>query len=52
MKGVGDEVAPGLGNALEPADGLGRDAGEDLHQGVVMEAVRTPLGAVHVHATK
>jgi len=35
---VGDEVAPGLGHALEPADGLGRDAGQDLQHGVVREA--------------
>jgi len=35
---VGNEVAPGLGDALEAADGLARDAREDLHQGVVREA--------------
>jgi hypothetical protein len=55
VEGVGDEVAPGLGHALEPADGLGRDAGEDLRQGVVREAghrARAPLEAVHVHATE
>jgi len=35
---VGNEVTTGLGDALEAADGLGRDAREDLHQGVVREA--------------
>jgi len=48
---VRNEVAPGLGDALEPADGLCRDAGEDLHQGVVGEGGHCHralvLGAVH-----
>ena len=47
-----------LGDALEPADGLDRDAGEDLHEGVVREhgdrrlRVAHPLGAVHSTKTK
>lgn len=48
VKGVGDEVAPGLGHALGPADVLDGHAREDLHQEVVVEAGhRTPLGAIH-----
>ena len=58
MERIGDEVAPGLGDALEPADGLDGDAGEDLHEGVVREhgdrrlRVAHPLGAVHSTKTK
>jgi hypothetical protein len=47
---VVDEVAPGLGHTPETADGLGRDAGQDLQQGVFREAghrARASLGAVH-----
>ena len=53
VEGIGDEVAKGLGDALEPVDGLDGDAGEDLHEGVVGEhgdrrlRVAHPLGAVH-----
>lgn len=51
MDGVGDEVAPGFGHALEPAEGFGGDAGEDLHERVVGEPGRHrragPLGAGH-----
>ena len=49
---VSDEVAPGLGDALEAIDGLGRDTGEDLHQGVVREAGHSDVAllgaALHV----
>ena len=52
MVGISYEVAPGPGHALEPAGGLGRDTGEDLHQEVVGEAGHRARGAVvHVHAT-
>jgi hypothetical protein len=48
VEGVVDEVAPGLGDALESVDGPGGEAREDLHDGVVGEASRrTPLGAIH-----
>ena len=52
VEGVGDEVAPGLGDALEPAEGLEGDAGEDLHERVVGEPGHraAPLGAVHTRA--
>ena len=48
VEGVGDEVAPGLGHALEPAEGLEGDAGEDLHERVVGEPGHrlAPLGLV------
>jgi hypothetical protein len=63
VEGVGDEVAPGLRDALESVDGPRGDAGEDLHDGVVGEAVRrrcsgTPLGlgveavVLRVHAAE
>ncbi|URD72407.1 hypothetical protein MUK42_36270 [Musa troglodytarum] len=32
---VGDEAAPGSGNALEPEQGLQREPGEDLHEHIV-----------------
>jgi len=51
---VGDEVALGLGDALEATDGLGRDAGEDLHQGIVREdghRADAHLGAARLHAS-
>lgn len=35
--GVGDEVPPGRGDALEAVEGLGGEAGEDLHDEVVGE---------------
>jgi len=50
---VGNEVTPGHGDALEAADGLGRDAGEDLNQGVIGEdghRAGTRLGAA-LHAS-
>ena len=50
---VGDEVAPGPGDALEPAEGFGGEAGEDLHQGIVGQGGRrgrAPLGVVHAAA--
>ena len=48
VKGVVDEVAPGLGDALESADGPGGETREDLHDGVIGEASRrAPLGAIH-----
>jgi hypothetical protein len=34
---VSDEVVPGLGDALEPAQGFGRDTREDLHKGVIRQ---------------
>jgi len=52
---IGDEVAPGLGHALEPAEGSGGDAGEDLHDGVVGQQGhrgRAPPGAVHAAASE
>ena len=51
---VSDEVAPGLGDALEAIDGLGRDTGEDLHQGIVREdghRAGAHLGAARLHAS-
>lgn len=48
VEGIGDEVAPGLGHALGPAEVLDGHAREDLHQDVVVEAGhRAPPGAVH-----
>ena len=48
VKGVVDEVAPGLGDALESVDGPGGETREDLHDGVIGEASRrAPLGAIH-----
>jgi hypothetical protein len=53
--GTGNEVEPGLGHALEPADGLGGDAGEDLHKEVVVEVGHHGhaclLGAAVLHGT-
>ena len=48
VEGVVDEVAPGLGDALESVDGPGGETREGLHDGVVGEASRrAPLGAIH-----
>ena len=48
VKGVVNEVAPGLGDALESVDGPGGETREDLHDVVVGEASRrAPLGAIH-----
>ena len=48
VEGVVDEVAPGLGDALESVDGPGGETREDLDDGVVGEASRrAPLGAMH-----
>ena len=48
VMGVVDEVAPGLGDALELVDGPGGETREDLHDVVVGEASRrAPLGAIH-----
>jgi len=48
VEGVVDEVAPGLGDALESVDGPGGETREDLHDGVIGEASRrAPLGAIH-----
>ena len=47
--GVGDEVAPGRGDALEAVDGPGGEAGEDLEDEVIGEqgqAGRWPRMAV------
>ena len=46
---VGNEVGPGLGDALESADGLGRDTREDLHQGEAAQPNHACRGAV-LHA--
>jgi hypothetical protein len=52
VEGVGDGVAPGFGDALEAADGLEGDAGEDLHERVVGEPGHraAPLGTIHLRA--
>lgn len=50
---VDDEVAPGPGDALEPAEGFGGEAGEDLHQGILDQGGRrgrAPLAAAHTAA--
>ena len=48
VEGVVDEVAPGLGDALESVDGPGGETREDLHDVVVGEASRRALlGAIH-----
>jgi hypothetical protein len=36
---AGNEVAPVLGDALEPAEGLAGETQEDLREGIVGEAV-------------
>ena len=56
VEGVSDEVAPSLGDALAAAEGLDRDTGEDLHEGVVRKAGagrrgHAPIGAVHAAAS-
>jgi len=50
-KAIDDEVAPAFGDALEPEKWLSGEAGEDLHDGVIREAISCsglgPLGAIH-----
>lgn len=54
---VGDEAAPGLGDALESEERLGAEAGEDLLEGVVGGAghrglTHLGLGAIHPRSAK
>ena len=42
VAGISNEVAPCLGHALEPADGHGRDAGEDLDEEIDRRGGRPP----------
>jgi hypothetical protein len=56
MVRVGDEVAPGLGDAPEAMDGPDREAGEDIHDKVVREAGRRVgrqlFGALLLHGAE
>jgi hypothetical protein len=56
MVRVGDEVAPGLGDAPAAVDEPDREAGEDLHDKVVGEAGRRVglqlLGALLLHGAE
>lgn len=54
VEGIFDDVTPGLRDALGSAEGPGRHAREDLHQGVIGEVAghRAPLGAVHAAAAR
>jgi len=48
---IGDEVALAFGDPLEPEKRLGGEAGEDLHEGVIGEAVgRRGLGPLALGA--